>query len=128
MFEIAEDCFESTMKKKVGYEASLANISYDIENVDECALDIEISGFSQKIFNFAELFIDMLLDSANTEFDHLQVLNSLQKLKNEYANANVEVTDHTTNNRNLFLYPHTFHSSLIKKELEDMLALSDEEK
>ena len=77
MFEIAEDCFESTMNKKVGYEAGLANISYDIENVEECAIDIEISGFSQKIFNFAELFIDILLTSAPTEFEHSQVLNSI---------------------------------------------------
>ena len=48
-------------------------------------------------------------------------------MKNEYANWNVEATDHTSNNRLLFLCPHTFHSSLIKKELEAMLALSDEE-
>ena len=90
MFEVVNDCFDNTMKKKVGFEAGLANISYDLSNIEDCAINIRISGFSHKIFNFAELFIDMLHESANTEFEHSQVLNSIQRKKNEYANWNVE--------------------------------------
>ena len=38
MWDIVEDCFESTMLKLVGYEACLANIEYDIKNIDDCAI------------------------------------------------------------------------------------------
>ena len=30
MFHVVQDCFDNTMKKQVGYEASLANISYEL--------------------------------------------------------------------------------------------------
>ena len=42
MWAIVEDCFESTMLKLVGYEASLANIDYDIDEVEDCAIKVSI--------------------------------------------------------------------------------------
>ena len=50
-------------------------------------------------------------------FDDSQVLNSMEKVKQEYANSNLEVEDHAVNNRLLFLIPHTFHDSLMEKVL-----------
>jgi secreted Zn-dependent insulinase-like peptidase len=69
MWAIVEDCFESTMLKLVGYEASLANIDYDINEVEDCAIKVSIQGFASKIFLFAEMFIDCLLEYANKEFE-----------------------------------------------------------
>ena len=69
MWSIVEDCFESTMSKVVGYEATLSNIFYDIKNVNDCAIQIQIQGFASKIFLFAEMFIDCLLEYANKEFE-----------------------------------------------------------
>ena len=51
-------------------------------------------------------------------FDEAQVVNSMEKIKSEYANSNLEVGDQATNNRLLFLLPHTFHASLMAKVLD----------
>ena len=62
MLAIAKDSFESQINEKIGYEASLANLTFETNLVDGCALDIRIFGFSQKIFEFATLFIDYLIE------------------------------------------------------------------
>ena len=46
MFAIVKDCFESVINEKIGYEASLANLTFETNLVDGCALDIRINGFS----------------------------------------------------------------------------------
>ena len=46
MFAIAKDCFESVINEKIGYEASLANLTFETNLVDGLALDIRIYGFS----------------------------------------------------------------------------------
>ena len=53
---------QSQINEKIGYEASLANLTFETNLVDGCALDIRIFGFSQKIFEFATLFIDYLIE------------------------------------------------------------------
>ena len=69
MWHIVEDCFESMMLKLVGYEAKLANITYDIDILEDCAIQIIIQGFASKIFLFAKMFIDCLLEYADKEFE-----------------------------------------------------------
>ena len=54
----------------VGYEATLSNLSYDIMNVHDCAIQIQIQGFASKIFLFTEMFIDCLFEYCNKEFEH----------------------------------------------------------
>ena len=50
MFAIAEECFRSQINAKIGYEAGLANLQFEINLVDQCAIAVKINGFSQKIF------------------------------------------------------------------------------
>ena len=69
MYNIMKDCFDSVVTKKIGFEAQLANITHDWHEVEEVAIGLEISGFSQKIFEFAKTFIDILLECAETEFE-----------------------------------------------------------
>ena len=47
--------------------------------------------------------------------------NAMEKSKTKYANANTMVDDHATNNRLLFLFPHTFHDAILEKAVADKL-------
>ena len=104
MFAIAKDCFESQINTKIGYEASLANLTFETTLVEGCALEIRINGFSQKIFEFATFFIKSLIDFGKNPFELSQVLNSIHKMKEEYA-PETSITHHTMKNMNLFLKP-----------------------
>ena len=84
MFFIAKDCFESQIDYKIGYEASLANLTFETSLIDGSVLDMKINGFSQKIFEFATLFISNLMEFSKNKVDHQQVLNSIEKMKEEY--------------------------------------------
>ena len=46
MFNIMQDCLDNTHTKQIGFEASLSNIRSRISEVEDLALNIEISGFS----------------------------------------------------------------------------------
>ena len=66
-----KNCLMETVSKKVGYEAGLANVGFDFEIVEEMAIRIWISGYSEKLFNFAEIFIDTMLECAKKGgFEH----------------------------------------------------------
>ena len=69
MFNVMENCLDSTMNERIRYEAELADIEVQFSAVDEVTVDFVIKGFSQKIFNFAETFIDILLECSETEFE-----------------------------------------------------------
>ena len=89
-----------------------------IEELEEMAIGLTFKGFSDKLFIFAEIFIDIMFECAKEcGFDNDQVLNSIEKCKIEKANSNIEVDSYAVNNRLLFLLPHTFHSSLIEEVL-----------
>ena len=45
--------------------------------------------------------------------------NSVEKQAASFANANMDVDSHALNNRIQFLIPHTFHATLMEKELKD---------
>ena len=74
MFVIAKDCFESQINTKIGYEAGLANLTFETSLVYGCALDIRINGFSQKIFQFAYLFIENLIEFTESKLENSQLL------------------------------------------------------
>ena len=114
LFAVMKNCLTEAITKKVGYEAGLANVGYEIEIVEEMAIRIWISGYSQKLFNFAEILIDTMLECAKQGgFEHSQVMNSIEMKKSEYANNNTICTEYATHNRLLFLFPHTFNDSLM---------------
>ena len=125
MFFIAKDCFESQIDSKIGYEASLANLTFETSLIDGCVLDMKINGFSQKIFEFATLFISNLMEFSKNKVDHQQVLNSIEKMKEEYK-PEQDITYHTLKNMNLFMKPYEFHSSCIQRELIKMLEMDEE--
>jgi len=52
-------------------------------------------------------------------------MNSIESTRQTCVNANVDVTDHAVNNRILFMIPHTYHESLIAKELKERLDQED---
>ena len=92
------------------------------------AVSLKISGYSDKIFTFAETYINILLECAKQGgFEETLILNSIEQCKSQYANNNVDVRDHTVNNRFLFLFPHTFHDGLMAKVLSDELKKSEED-
>ena len=73
----------------MGYEASLADLTFETRLNEGCAFDLVIKGFSQKIFDFATLFINSLIELANNEFDHTNVLNSIDQAIEEYSEAEI---------------------------------------
>ena len=126
MFAIAKDCFESQINSKIGYEASLANLKFETRLVDGVALEIKINGFSQKILEFAALFIDNLIEFKYNSVNHTQIQNSIYKMKEDYAPES-RITYHTLKNMDLFMKPYEFHDSCILKELTEMLEMEEEQ-
>ena len=89
-----------------------------MKTIDEMAINLKFSGYSDKLFNFAEIFIEIMLECARKEgFESDQVMNSIEKTKATFANSNIEVSSHAEHNRKLFIMPHLFHDLLIEKEL-----------
>ena len=85
-------------------------------------IHLRFSGYSEKIFTFATRYIDIMIDCAKKGgFEESQVDNSIEKVKTEIYNANYDVDDVATNNRLLYLLPHTFHHNLMFQVLNDQL-------
>ena len=79
------------------------------------AVNLRIFGFSDKLFEFVKIYIELLLECANEKgFDRRRVMHSIEKIKSEYANNNIEVDDRAMHNRLLMLIPHTFHDKLME--------------
>ena len=53
LFNVMSDCLLSTVESMVGYEAQLANFSYEFETTEEMGVHMRFSGYSDKIFQFA---------------------------------------------------------------------------
>ena len=64
LFKVMKDCLESTITGKVGFEAKLANCTYSVDLVEEMAVHIRINGYSDKLFDFATIFLDIMSDCA----------------------------------------------------------------
>ena len=55
---------------------------------------LRFSGYSEKIFEFANTYIDIMLECAKEGgFEDAQVDNSIEKVKTEFYNQNFEVED-----------------------------------
>ena len=96
----------------------MAQIKYRISSEEEMAFRIFIAGYSDKLLIFVKEFLDIVHECAKLGgFEKTLVENVMGKKKSDYANANSAVSDHSANNRLLFLLPHTFHNSLMEKAL-----------
>ena len=56
------------MINEVGYEAMLAHMKYSLNSLDDLAVKVEVSGYSDRLFEFAEIFFDILFRCANDGF------------------------------------------------------------
>ena len=96
----------------------MAQMQYKISSVEEMAFRIFISGYSDKILDFIKEFLDIVHECAKLGgFEKKLVENAMGKKKSDFANSNADVSNHSANNRLLFLLPHTFHNSLMEKAL-----------
>ena len=77
-----QDCFRQKVTKDVGYEAQLAHVSYSLRSIEEMAVHLRISGFSDKLFEFAQSYIDILIECAKDNgFKSRDVRQSIAKIK-----------------------------------------------
>ena len=82
-------------------------------------IQINIVGFSDKIFEFAKIYLGILHESANEDsFQKSVVRHSIEKIKTRFANNNNEVDSKAVNNRLLMLIPHTYSDKLMERELK----------
>ena len=59
-----KDCLNQVILKRIGYEASLANLETKLSNIDDIGINLEFSGLSDKLFDYAEIVIDILIECA----------------------------------------------------------------
>ena len=82
LFRVMQDCFRQKVTKYVGYEAQLAHVSFSLDTVEEMAVSLTVTGFSDKILVFAETYIQLLLWCAEPRgFDRASVLQAIEKVK-----------------------------------------------
>ena len=85
MFRVLKSCLKSVITETIGYEAQLANINYKFSNIDDIAVRINITGYSDKIFEFAKTYLDILFEYAKSNsFDKTTLANSMEKKKQAY--------------------------------------------
>ena len=75
---MATDCIRQEINKKVGYEASLAQIEYSVNKFGEMGLCFSFEGYSDKLLDFGALFLEYAVACAE-EIDPAFVTVSLQK-------------------------------------------------
>ena len=68
LFRVMKDCLKQTVINKIGYEAMLAHMKYSLSSLDDIAVKIEVSGYSDRLFEFAGLFLDILFECAESGF------------------------------------------------------------
>ena len=100
-----------------GEDASLCGMEFSLRSVKDRAIKLSFEGFDQKLPKFAKLCIDKIFDCSKRGFDKAIVENSIEKLRKYFTDMTIEADNHSKSNMNLILYPHTFHSTLIAKEL-----------
>ena len=64
MFRVLKSCLKSVVTETIGYEAQLAEINYKFASIDDIAVRISITGYSDKIFEFAKIYLDTLFEYA----------------------------------------------------------------
>ena len=128
MFKVLQSCLATVVTETIGYEAKLAEINYNFSNIDDMGVSINITGYSDKIFEFAETYLDILFEHAKpNSFDRKILHNSMNIVKQAYKNNNEKADERATNNRLLFLVPSMFHDSMMASVLDEEIEKIDEE-
>lgn len=113
------ECLYESINKEEGYEANLADITYDCKNFEDRGIALKFSGYSSTLPIFAEAFLTKMKQYAygGLKFDSQLVEISTEKLHKDYKNSNIDVYDRANSNRLQHLLPHKFHATLVEKEL-----------
>ena len=115
LFKVMTNCLKRTIMKKVGQEIQIAQINFEFESVDDIAFNIKIAGFSDKLLLFAKILLEIVRACAEEDgFRKADLLDSIEEVRADYANSNIQAVDWMTNNRTNFLMPHTYHTSLME--------------
>lgn len=56
-FAVYTDCLAEKVTEEIGYEAVLSDISYSIKSFENVGFKVKFSGYSDKLFNFARIFL-----------------------------------------------------------------------
>ena len=59
-----KDCLKQTVIQEVGYEAALAHMKYSLSSLDDIAVKLEVSGYSDRLIEFAEIFFNIFFKCA----------------------------------------------------------------
>ena len=129
MFRVLKSCLKAVVTETIGYEASVADIHYKFQSLEDIGVRITIRGYSDKLMDFARIYLDKLIECGVKQgFEKRVLLQSMEKKKESYSNNNLEADYRGHNNRDLFLKPHKFHdlylAELLGKEID---ALSEQE-
>ena len=129
MFRVLKGCLKAVVTESIGYEASVADIHYKFQSLEDVGVRITINGYSDKLLDFAKVYLDKLIEcGVSQSFEKQVLLQSMQKKKESYSNSNLEADYRGHNNRDLFLKPHKFHDSFLAKLLgKEIEALSEQE-
>lgn len=121
------ECLKAVITENVGYEARLASIDYSLESVDDMGVRIKTSGYSDKIFDFTKILLDMVFECAKAgAFPKSTVMNAMTVVRAECQNSNDDAEARAANNRLLFLLPHTYHDGILADLLgEEIEKLSE---
>ena len=111
------DALESTIIEMFGYDASLCGIDFEFSTLKHQAILLSFQGYDQKLPDFVQKCIETLFDLAKNGFRRSIVDNSIEKIREQFTDMCIEVDNHSKQIMNLLHFPHTFHPSLIAKEL-----------
>ena len=64
LFRVMKGCLKAVFTEKYGYDAQLAHINYRFAGIDDVAIRIDITGYSDKIFEFARIYLDTIKEYA----------------------------------------------------------------
>ncbi len=117
-FTVYTDCLVEKVTEEIGYEAVLSDISYSIKSFENVGFKVKFSGYSDKLFIFARIFLKLMVKVRETGFEELTVKLAVEKAIKSHKNANVEVDQRTANNRLIYLLENVFHANLVIKALE----------
>ena len=64
-------CLLEAVNKEVGYEAQLADLSYDIKTFECRGLQMKFNGYEQTLLQFASKFLEIMQTFAQMPFPDL---------------------------------------------------------
>ena len=64
MFRVLKSCLKSVITKEMGYEASLAEIHFKFQSLEDIGVRITVNGYNDKVLEFAKMYLETLVACA----------------------------------------------------------------